>query len=281
MSERPFMPFYGSDFLSDTLHLDRALKFSYLMLIWHYWCHGGLPDDERQLANIAQMSLKSWRRDAPTLRAFFHDGWKHKRVDAELAKACDISEKRRDAAAQRRDRIPPNTSTNVDTRARRLLQPHPQEEKNSDAGASAPPSGAEPVPVYTDARHELWAEGTATLVALGVGEKQARSLIGRWLKDTRDDPERVLGAIVRARDGRVVDPIPWITRAIATKPMETGYAGRRQHQSPIREAAERLHAQINGRAMATASDGRGSRTPELRAHAGNGHARVLPQSRRP
>lgn len=73
-----------------------------------------------------------------------------------------------------------------------------------------------PVPVYTDSKHELWGEGVLILVALGVAEKTARSNIGRWLRDTREDPARVLGAIQRARDARIIDPVPWITRAIQT-----------------------------------------------------------------
>ena len=43
------------------------------------------------------------------------------------------------------------------------------------------------VPVYTDARHELWGEGVKILVSLGVPERQTRSMIGSWLKQTRDD----------------------------------------------------------------------------------------------
>lgn len=73
-----------------------------------------------------------------------------------------------------------------------------------------------PVPVYTDSKHELWGEGVLILLALGVPEKSARSNIGRWLRDTREDPHRVLGAIQRARDARIIDPVPWITRAIQT-----------------------------------------------------------------
>ena len=53
-------------------------------------------------------------------------------------------------------------------------------------------------------------------------EKAARSLIGRWLKQSGDNAEAVLGAIQRARDGRVIEPIAWISQAIKPKAtMET------------------------------------------------------------
>jgi hypothetical protein len=77
-----------------------------------------------------------------------------------------------------------------------------------DAGASRP--------IYTDSRHELWGEGVQILVQLGVADRAARSNIGRWLRDARDDAQSVLNAIQRARDARVIDPIPWITRALTS-----------------------------------------------------------------
>jgi hypothetical protein len=78
---------------------------------------------------------------------------------------------------------------------------------------SAPPSAS--APVYTDSRHELWGEGVPILISLGVADRSARSNIGRWLKTMRDDAQAVLGAIQRARDNRVHNPIPWITQALA------------------------------------------------------------------
>lgn len=69
-------------------------------------------------------------------------------------------------------------------------------------------------PIYTDSRHELWGEGVPILVSMGEAEGRARSMIGAWLKQTRDDAQTVLGAIQRARDARVVGPIAWITKAL-------------------------------------------------------------------
>lgn len=77
---------------------------------------------------------------------------------------------------------------------------------------SAPPLAS--APVYTDSRHELWGEGIPILTALGVKDRDARGNIGRWLKTMNDDAQAVLGAIQRARDNRILDPIPWITQAL-------------------------------------------------------------------
>lgn len=72
----------------------------------------------------------------------------------------------------------------------------------SDAFASEPP----------DAR--LWREGLPALMALGVKERQARPMIGRWRRDAGDDCERVLTAILRAREACPADPIPWINASL-------------------------------------------------------------------
>lgn len=97
------------------------------------------------------------------------------------------------------------------TQPRRKEESTESTEDSSVANATAP-AGA---PVYTDSRHELWGEGVPILVSLGVAESSARGNIGRWLKTMRDDAQAVLGAIQRARDNRVHNPVPWITQALA------------------------------------------------------------------
>src|SRR5580658_10340504 len=91
---RPWMPLYVGDYLGDTGHLTTAQHGAYLLLMMHYWRKGELPDDDRQLSKIAKLPLKTWCDYRATLQDFFYDGWKHKRIDAELAKMMRVSEKR-------------------------------------------------------------------------------------------------------------------------------------------------------------------------------------------
>jgi uncharacterized protein YdaU (DUF1376 family) len=254
MSRRPFMPFYGADFFTDTAHLSRDERDAYLRLIWHYWTHGGLIDDDARLARIAHMSPEEWAAARPIIQAFFHDGWKHRRVDEEIAKASDLIEAARRAGiasgAARRERNErpfdihsaeaSNASRTASANGNEPSTPTPTEErKSSEADASAP-NGAQARPVYTDARHELWGEGPAILTALGVPDKSARSNIGRWLRDTRDDAERVLAAIQRARDGGVFEPVAWISRAV--QPKGNGHVVREDRS--VHAAADRLVERI-------------------------------------
>ncbi len=95
--KRPWMPLYVGDYLGDTGHLTTAQHGAYLLLMMHYWRKGELPDDDRQLAKITKLPLRTWTDYRPVLQQFFHSGWKHKRIDAELARMQRVSEKRASA----------------------------------------------------------------------------------------------------------------------------------------------------------------------------------------
>ena len=92
--KRPWMPLYVGDYLGDTGHLTTAQHGAYLLLMMHYWRKGELPDDDRQLSKITKLPLKTWCDYRPILQDFFHGGWKHKRIDAELERMMRVSEKR-------------------------------------------------------------------------------------------------------------------------------------------------------------------------------------------
>jgi uncharacterized protein YdaU (DUF1376 family) len=91
------MPLYVGDYLGDTGHLTTAQHGAYLLLMMHYWRKGELPDDDRQLSKITKLPFKTWCEYRPTLQDFFYDGWKHKRIDAELEKMMRVSLKRAEA----------------------------------------------------------------------------------------------------------------------------------------------------------------------------------------
>lgn len=94
------MPLYVADYKADTAHLGALEHGVYLLLIMHYWQTGSLPDDDTQLARIASVSAAEWRRAKPVVEKFFAPGWKHGRIDKELAKAQEISSKRSAVAQQ-------------------------------------------------------------------------------------------------------------------------------------------------------------------------------------
>jgi hypothetical protein len=70
----------------------------------------------------------------------------------------------------------------------------------------------------SDVKDVLWRDGVASLRRqTGKSEGQCRSLIGKWLKTTKNDCPKVLTAIRQSEADRVIDPVSWITAAVQPK----------------------------------------------------------------
>lgn len=138
MSSRPWMPLDIGDYLEDTGHLTTVQHGAYMLLIMEYWKRGGLPDDDRKLAAFARMTPDQWAEHRDTLADFFMPGWKHKRIEEELARAAEIIEKRRGAANARHERSKSNAHA---------------EQMQSTSNADGPYTGA--LPSTTDLSSSL------------------------------------------------------------------------------------------------------------------------------
>lgn len=97
---RPWMPLYVADYLADTRRLTMAEHGAYMLLIMEYWRNGGLPDDEKKLARIVGANAEEWAAVRENVSELFQDGWRHKRIDKELADA-EASYARRAAAGRK------------------------------------------------------------------------------------------------------------------------------------------------------------------------------------
>lgn len=102
---------------------------------------------------------------------------------------------------------PPDTE--ADTEAERVVS------ETNVSGAAAP---AEIVPV--DARTALFRDGVSAVRTMtGKGDGPVRAIVGKWLKEARDDCQVVLEIILAAADMRPADPVGWITKSLqARKP---------------------------------------------------------------
>ena len=92
--KRPWMPLYVADYLSKTAHLTAAESGAYLHLLMYYWTYGGLPDDEKAIAQITRLTPRAWAKSRVHIKVFFLDHWKQPRMEQEIAKAIEISNKR-------------------------------------------------------------------------------------------------------------------------------------------------------------------------------------------
>jgi len=154
------MPLYWGDYARDTGHLNNAGHGSYMMLIKHYWCTGAaLYDDDDELWRVACCdSKRAWMKLRPKLMRFFtaRDGkLYHKRVDAELAKARSIVERKAEAGKKGAEKRwqkdgtpnggaiaePPSSQCQTDAHARASSpsQPHKKERDPGGSPKKPPP----------------------------------------------------------------------------------------------------------------------------------------------
>ena len=96
-----WMPFYVADYLRDTRHLSATEHGAYMLLIMQAWTQGGLlPLDPVRLARIAGLSRDEWAEMGDMVMEFFvrtDEGYRHNRVDRELARAKGMVEQRKAA----------------------------------------------------------------------------------------------------------------------------------------------------------------------------------------
>jgi uncharacterized protein YdaU (DUF1376 family) len=107
------VPLHIGDFISGTLHMDAAQKGAYIMLILSHYQIGakGLPNDDRQLARIAGVSLKQWDKMKPILSQKFEiteTFWISSKCVEVLQKVHDKSSAQR-AKVLKRYNSPPTT----------------------------------------------------------------------------------------------------------------------------------------------------------------------------
>jgi uncharacterized protein YdaU (DUF1376 family) len=203
-SSKPWMPLYIADYRRDTAHLSAAEHGAYLQLIMHYWTTGGLPKEDAPLARIASMTASEWKRSRRTVAAFFTSDWQHKRIDAELTKAAELSDKRRASALQKhskRDAIAPAIAEQLDTHAGATSQSH---SVPNGTGATAPP----------DPKKELFDRGRQVL------GRDSGGLISKLLKacGPEDDPKSIAKARARIEDASTkANPAEWLGRILAPR----------------------------------------------------------------
>ena len=114
-----WMPLYIGDFLADTMHLSATETGIYIRLLMHCWAHGSIPLDDQKLARIAGCDSRLWHKYRETALRFFDvvegSTAQHRRVNIELARCAEISNKRKAAALQMHSKSSANAHTTTTT----------------------------------------------------------------------------------------------------------------------------------------------------------------------
>jgi len=97
MNSLPYMQLYVNDYLADTAHLNAVQHGAYMLLLMNYWQQGKpLNNSRERLATVARMTSEEWEDNREILAEFFWidgDIWTHARVENDLAKVREKSEK--------------------------------------------------------------------------------------------------------------------------------------------------------------------------------------------
>jgi len=91
---KAWMPFYVGDYLAKTGHLSTIQHGAYVLLILYYWANDGLPTTDKELMAIARMDEDEWAGNCYAIAKFFTKEWRHNRLDEELIKYKNISQRR-------------------------------------------------------------------------------------------------------------------------------------------------------------------------------------------
>src|SRR5712692_702632 len=144
----PWSPFYWRDYVADTGHLTLAEHGAYLLLMAHYYMTGKpIPSDPKQLRRIGRART---RKDASIIgrilvEFFTRDGhsYRHARIDRELARFNDISQKRANAARSKHARAQQMQSAGNANAMHMDTQPQPQPQKDRNSSSEQSSDGVE------------------------------------------------------------------------------------------------------------------------------------------
>lgn len=240
------MPLWIGSYLADTQHLERHEHGAYLLLLMAYWRNGGpLPDDDKRLASIAKCSPKEWKDLRQTMADFFQvdaGQWSHKRVEHELACAKDRASKAKrkaQAAAQARwkqssEQCSKHAASNAPSMPQAMHKECPTPSPSNTSVPNGTDGKPSPVPVDNSQPPGLsdtdgiWSQGVPFLIAAGVTEVRARSMLGGLIKS--HGAARVWSALQGAIKERPIEPVSWLQAAILKVPGVAAQARKTSHQ---------------------------------------------------
>ena len=94
-------PFEPRAWNGDVANMTPAERGAYISLLVYYWLNRGLPTDDDQLRRITGLPDLAWKRSRAKIQSRFYNGWRHARVEHDLAAAAKFHGKQK-ANAKRR-----------------------------------------------------------------------------------------------------------------------------------------------------------------------------------
>jgi len=218
MNSLPYMQLYVNDYLADTAHLNATQHGAYILLLMNYWQQGKpLNNSRERLAFVARMTPDEWDDNREILAEFFWidgDIWTHARVENDLAKVREKSEKASVSARQAfAKRSPSVRSANGE-------QSHTYTDTDTDTKKD----------IYTDEFEQFWktyplkvGKGAAMKAWVKALRKTTLDVIiegaERYAKDPNRDPA------FTAHPATWLNSDRWLDSPLPQKRPETGHRG--------------------------------------------------------
>lgn len=181
------------------------------------------PDDDRRLAAVSRVTASTWKsRIGPIVREFLaaENGVLISRrlrkeavfVERHCRSQSDRKSGQKSSNPLEKNNLPASTDVTAVTTADVSADQPTQQPNNPTISI---PDGMDGNAV--DERSVIWSKCKDWLVSKGVSDRQARSVIGKWLKE--NSASEVLTAFSDAYRTESGDPIPYIT-AILRQPLQ-------------------------------------------------------------
>lgn len=229
----PYLPLFTGDYKRDTDHLTTEEHGAYLLILMALWDQGGrIKSDARYLSRVARVSFRRWGNFWPELKAFFYEEngqIGHRRIDRELAKVREISEKRASAASKKQNKKPKQNNKTQETNAMQMDSTQPKGLGSTPKGVENPTlhepsenpvSGASDIAPSPETGGALSADASSVL-------KRIRTNVTLSRKASNADMDEIKRA-VQGFDGKCFDlgpinvsPLAW--RAICEEADSLGY----------------------------------------------------------
>ena len=219
MSTLPYFPLYPTDFEADTSHLTLEEDGAYNRLLRLMWMTPGcsLPDDDAWIMRRMRCDAETFARVVlPIIEEFFTRA-KGRVFSPRLVRefeAASGTHAKRVESGKKGGRKPKPLENNNSHESRALGGPKQPEPEPDITEANA--SDADASPDEPDFRDEIWTRGVAYLQRKGIAERNARTVIGKWIKD--HGASVVFSAFDAASRERPVEPVAWIAARLGAPP---------------------------------------------------------------
>lgn len=189
-----------------------------------------------QLAASTRFLAKAWQWSEPRVRRYFDMLEKRRMITRATDAGVTVITICKYDNYQNGPRAKDAATAHQPTQDRRTADANDKkgEIKEDIPEANASGRDASQPDVEIDLSKDLFDRGVAYLGRHGIGERQARTFIGKCRKDHADG--EIMAAFMACSDAKVVDPIPWITARL--KPRGS------PHAVPLDQAFAAAMAQI-------------------------------------